>query len=155
MLIITPSSLALQQTPGDLNLNISNPTSSYIIKNDKDISVDVSLTSDIDNYIGYPVQLSLNPQEFKNVSIWIKNTPTKDISGIIYATEKTETSLTSGASVNVKLGKHVYIAGAPSNIGFVSIYNIIIIILLIMLFGLYHIYHHNKNEDDKGGEYEN
>jgi len=138
MLVLIPSSLALQQTSGDLSLDESVPSArsaSYEIKNDKNISVDVVLSSDVDNYIDYPKQLSLNPQEIKSVDISIKHVPTKTISGVIYASEKS--NISTGASLNVNLGKRISIAGTygtQSNTD--NIDKIIAVILVVSILGV-------------------
>ncbi len=142
LIILTIPSLALQQTTGPLSINAtvgSQIFTQYGLRNEENQSVTVKLSvnGSIENFINYPTQLTLAPNEFKYVNISTNISSDYDgptnLNGTIYALKEGE----SGGQVqlNIRLGKLISlnIIKPTSNNNYIIITFISLIVAITIL----------------------
>ena len=142
-LILIPTSFALQQTSGPLTINITQGEqgfASYGIRNEENETITVKLSAEgsIENYITYPKNLTIQPNEliYVNISTVISSNQTSSLNGTIYALKEG----TSGGQVqlNIRLGKRISVNITPTSTNSRLIYILVISITIIILFALIH-----------------
>lgn len=138
LILVTPA-LALQQTSGPLYINITQGEHGYAkygIKNEGNDTIVVKLSANgtIENYINYPKELTLKPDEFVYINV-TTNIPS-DYKGNLNGTLYTLKEGGSGqVQLNIRLGKHIDInvVGSKNNRITLQAGVIIFISLLILL----------------------